>query len=84
LTLLDDNLQSLYRLADGVNRTASYKSRITAVRRTLPKLTTRLEMRAASTSGAVKLDSTEAKIAETLEGLIRTAGFRTGRPSATW
>jgi hypothetical protein len=75
LAKLDDSLQALYGLAEGKNRTASYKLQIAAVRKVLPKLTPKLEMRAATNNNHLPENPAEVQIARTLQTLIPTAGL---------
>jgi hypothetical protein len=50
LATLDEHLNRLYELSEGINRTSSYKACFSAVRKLVPKITPRLEMEAATGS----------------------------------
>lgn len=74
LALFDQHFQRLYELADGRNAASSYNWRIGSLRKTLPKVTSRLEMQAAPVAANAP-QGIEASIIDTLMTLIPTAGL---------
>lgn len=71
---LDDHFKKLHELADGINQAASYKWRISAIRKALPNLTSRLEMQI----GAVKAaphSTAENELFEAISALVPSAGL---------
>jgi hypothetical protein len=75
LKFFDEHFTKLYELAEGRNAAASYKRRINSVRKALPKVTSRLEMEVATGSDGPTQSAVEIQIAETLSGLVATAGL---------
>jgi hypothetical protein len=75
LKVLNDHFGKLYELADARNATASYKKQINAVRKVLPKITTRLEMEVGTVSEGPVHSAVEIQIVETLQGLVPTAAL---------
>jgi hypothetical protein len=75
LAVLDEHFKRLHELAEGNNQARSYKWRITAVRKALPKINSRLEMEFASSNEAGQFTPTQTQIKETLSDLVPTAGL---------
>lgn len=75
LATLDEHLNRLYELSEGINRTSSYKVCFAAVRKVVPKIAPRLEMEAAtgSPSDTEPVNPAEGQMIETLGDLIPTA-----------
>jgi hypothetical protein len=65
---LDEHFTKLYELAEGRNAAASYKWRVNSIKKALPKLTSRLEMMAATAADGPAQNTIEAKIITTLQG----------------
>lgn len=75
LALLDEHFKKLYELAEGRNKAASYKWRINAVRKALPKITSRLEMETGSSNEGAAHSLAETQIAAAVNALVPTAGL---------
>ncbi len=75
LALFDQHFKRLYELAEGTNKAASYKWRISSVRKALPKVTSRLEMEIASGREGATQSIVETLIVETVTALVPTAGL---------
>lgn len=73
-SVLDEHFKKLHELADGMNKTASYKWRVNAIRKTLPGLTSRLEMQAGSASEGAHTAS-EARLSDAITALVPSAGL---------
>jgi hypothetical protein len=74
LKVLNEHFTKLYELADARNAAASYKRQINAVRKALPRITTRLEMEVGAVSGPVHT-AVEIQIVEALQDLVPTAAL---------
>jgi hypothetical protein len=74
LSQLDEHFKKLYELAEGMNAAKSYQWRITAIRKALPKINSRLEMEFAD-GGSSKHSLVEKQILTTLSSLVPTAGL---------
>jgi hypothetical protein len=72
---LDDSFSKLYELAEGKNKTATYKRRTNAIKKALPRISSRLEMQGPAKSDLPLRTAIEIQIAETLNGLVPTAGL---------
>jgi hypothetical protein len=73
-TVLDEHFKKLHELADGMNKAASYKWRVNAIRKAIPEITSRLEMQAGSEGeGAHSL--AESRLFEAITALIPSAGL---------
>jgi hypothetical protein len=75
LAYLDEHFKKLHELADGQNKAASYKWRISSVRKALPKIASRLEMEVASGKESATQNLSEIQIAEAVTALVPTAGL---------
>jgi hypothetical protein len=72
--VLDEHFKKLHELADGMNKAASYKWRVNAIRRAIPELTSRLEMQAGTGSeGAHSVAETQ--LFDAVTALVPSAGL---------
>jgi hypothetical protein len=72
--VLDEHFKKLHELADGINKAASYKWRVSAVRKAIPELTSRLEMQA-GTGGDAGHSVAEAQLVDAITALVPSAGL---------
>jgi hypothetical protein len=75
LALLDGHFQKLFQLAAGRSSSAAYKSRVTAIRKALPAITSRLEMEVGSTAETAKMSSSEQVLFKAISDLVPSAGL---------
>lgn len=73
LIALDGAVQSILELSGGHNAAASYKKQIKAVRKILPKVTSRIELNHGLATTASNTTNEDARIIETLDGLVPSA-----------
>lgn len=75
LSALDAAVQAILELSAGNNAAASYKRQIKAVRKLLPKVTSRIELNYGLATQSTNASSDDARIIETLEGLVPPAAL---------
>jgi hypothetical protein len=71
----DENFAKLYELADARSLTFSYRLPVALLGKGLTRVTPQLEMKVAGGNSGVRHTSGEIRIAETLAGLVPTAGL---------
>jgi Predicted pPIWI-associating nuclease len=75
LDVLDTAFKTLLELSDRPNATASYKKQIKMIRKLMPKMTSRIELNRGIVRAVANINEEDARIIETLEGLVPAAAL---------